>query len=41
MDIFVTHTLSDKAFKGTSINQALPSFHGESIEIALTDPLNQ
>ena len=41
MDIFVTHIWSVKAFKGTFINQALPSFHGGSIEITLTDPLNQ
>ena len=41
MNIFVTHTLSDKAFKGTFINQALPSLHGGSIEITLTVPLNQ
>jgi len=41
MDICVTHTLSDKAFKGTYINQALPSLHGGSIEITLTVPLNQ
>ena len=33
------HTWADIAFKGTVVNQALPSFHGWSLEIRLTVPL--
>ena len=36
MNIYI---LSDKAFKGTIVNQALPSLHGGSLEILLTVPL--
>jgi len=30
----------DKGFKGTVVNRALPSLHGEPPEIPLTVPLN-
>ena len=30
------HTWSDKAFKGTVVNRALTSLHGESLEITFT-----
>ena len=35
------HTCSDKAFKGTVVNQALSSLHEGSLKIALTVPLKQ
>ena len=35
----MTHAWSDKAFKGTVVNQALPSLHEGSHEITLTVPL--
>ena len=31
---------SDKAFKVTVVNRAVPSLHGESLEITLTVPSN-
>ena len=34
---YLIYTWSDKAFKGTIVNQALPSLHGGSLEITLTD----
>ena len=33
---YLKHTWSDKAFKGTVVNRALPSLYGGSVEIALT-----
>ena len=30
---YLIHTLSDKAFKGTVVNQTLPSLHGGSFGI--------
>ena len=33
------YTCSDKAFKGTVVNLALPSLHGGLLEIARTVPL--
>ena len=35
------HTLSNKAFKGTFVNLALPSLHGGSLETTLTVFLKQ
>ena len=35
------HTWSDKAFKGTVVNRALPSLSGVSLEITLTIPLRK
>ena len=37
---YLIHTWSDKAFKGTVVNQALPSWHGGSLKIPLTVPLS-
>ena len=37
---FLPHFLSDLSFKGTVVNRALLSFHGGSLEITLTVPLN-
>ena len=34
------NTWSDRAFKGTVVNPALPSLHGGLLEITLTVPLN-
>ena len=36
---YLIHTWSVKAFKGTVVNQALPSLHGGSLEIILTVPV--
>ena len=36
---YLFNTRSDKAFKGTVVNKALPSLHGGSLEITLTVPL--
>ena len=33
------NTWSEKAFKGSVVNRALPSLHGKSLEIMLTVPL--
>ena len=33
------NTLSEKAYKGAVLNQALTSLHGGSLEITLTVPL--
>ena len=38
-DGYLIHTWSVKAFKGTVVNQALPSLHGGSLEITLTVPV--
>ena len=35
----IIHTLSEKAFKGTVVNQTLPSLHEGSLAILLTVPL--
>ena len=35
-DWYLIHTWSDKAFKGTIVNQTLSSLHGGSLEITLT-----
>ena len=35
---FLVHTGLDKAFKGTVMNRALSSLHGDSLEIMLTVP---
>ena len=36
---YLNHTLSDKAFRSTLVNRALPSLHGWSLKITLTVPL--
>ena len=36
---YITHTWSDKAFKGTVVNRVLPFFDGGLLEITLTFPL--
>ena len=33
---YLMHTWSDKAYKGTIVNQALSYFHGGSLEITLS-----
>ena len=38
---YVIHTWSDKAFKGTVVNQALTSLHTGSLEITFTVPLTK
>ena len=38
--IYLIHTRSDKAFKGTVVNQTLTSLPGGSLEITLTVPFN-
>ena len=37
---YLPHFLSDKSFKDTVLNRALPSLHRGSLEITLTVPLN-
>ena len=37
---YLIHTWSDKAFKSTVVNRALPSFHGGSLEKTFTVTLN-
>ena len=36
---YLIHTWSDKVFKGTVVNRALPSLHGGSLKIIITVPL--
>ena len=36
--LYLMHSLSAKAFKGTVVNRELPFFHGGSLEITLTAP---
>ena len=36
---YLTHTLSDKGFKGTLVNRALHPLHGGPFEITLKFPL--
>ena len=36
---YLIHSPSDKGFKGTIVNRALPSLHEGSLEIMLTVPL--
>ena len=38
-DKIYNHTLSDKAYQGTFVNQELTSLHGGSLEITLTVPI--
>ena len=38
---YLPHYLSDKGFKGTVVNQALPSLHGGSVEITLEATLTK
>ena len=38
---YLIHTWSDNALKGTVVNRAWPSLHGESLEITLTVPLRK
>ena len=38
---YLLHLLSDEGFKaGAVVNRALPSFHGASLTVTLTVPLN-
>ena len=37
----ISFMTTDKVFKGTVTNQALPYLHGGSLEITLTVPLNR
>ena len=39
--LYLIHSLSDKAFKGTVVNRALPSLHGGLLEITLTVPVEK
>ena len=39
--LYLIHSLSDKAFKATVVNRALPSLHGGLLEITLTVPVEK